>query len=209
MLTPQACARPIASPMRRANRGVQLVGGRIRQMGIAGRGLRLAMPEQLADEGEGGAIGGGNAGKGMPEVVQPHVLQFRQRPNPSPRLLQIDHVPTLISAWQHMQVVVEARQRRQHGDGLIIEAKRFAAGLGIRQENRLPLQVHIGPLQRQNLVQPRARQRQQPQGGDDEKVFGALALQGSQHGPEPRILLQCQIPLTLVFPVLPDFAAGV
>jgi hypothetical protein len=38
------------------------------------------------------------------------------------RVLQIDYVPTLVSAWQHMQVAVEAREGRQHPPGQGINA---------------------------------------------------------------------------------------
>ena len=57
------------------------------EVSVAGRGLNLSMPQELAYHSQALAKRQRPARKAVPEVMNSHVLQPGARPDPAPRLL--------------------------------------------------------------------------------------------------------------------------
>lgn len=58
-------------------------------MRVAGCGLQLRVTKQFADEGEPLSHGYALGGKGMPEIVDPDVIEPGCLSDPTPRPLQV------------------------------------------------------------------------------------------------------------------------
>ena len=76
------------------------------QMGIAGGGLGLFVPQQRADDGQAEAVARSNGGKGMAQVVQADVVQASAGPDTAPGFLQVDEVGPLFIAADHVRIAV-------------------------------------------------------------------------------------------------------
>ena len=66
-----------------------------RQVGVAGSGRRLAMPEHLADERQGEAGASSEAAEGVSKIVEPDVIETGPLPDPPPGLGEVDQVLAL------------------------------------------------------------------------------------------------------------------
>ncbi len=57
---------------------VRLFEGIIGKVSIAGSRLNVAMVEQSADDGKWNVSADSEAGEAMPQIMEPHIVEFRQ-----------------------------------------------------------------------------------------------------------------------------------
>ena len=71
----------------------------------------MAMTQDLTDEKEAIAARDGDRSEPVPQVMQTHAKEARLVPNPLPKLLQPNKVPSRFVAGQHVLVALELGER--------------------------------------------------------------------------------------------------
>ena len=93
---PKPCTHPVGC----------LVHGVGRQVGVALRGGRLVVAEQLAEYRQRQPEGYARTGVCVAEVVQPHLLELGLTTEPRPGLVGIDEGLAMMASWQHIRIVL-------------------------------------------------------------------------------------------------------
>jgi hypothetical protein len=83
-------------------------------MGIAMRGRRLRMPEQLSNDGKAEPRACPKAGERMTEIMKADAFQFRGALHSRPRFLEVCPRRAFLGAGDDMRIALYARQRRQN-----------------------------------------------------------------------------------------------
>ncbi len=91
------------------------------------------MAEQLADNEQAVASGRSHAGEGMAQIIQANVRQFGPAAKLLPDFLQSHEVRALLSAREHIRIVVNARQAVQQLNGWRAQRNGFLTCLGVGQ----------------------------------------------------------------------------
>lgn len=176
----------------------------VRQMRVACRCLRLVMTQHFADHRQRASGRHGDTGECVPQIVNAHVVKLSLRPHIRPRLEQINDGRAGPVADDDEEVAFEARDCSQNLDRRIIEGDSFLPGLGVRQDQNPPLLVDVGPFQRQDFIETRAGQDQQPQRRCRIEADLPLGFSFTERSAEPRQLFAREIALALGLLVLLD-----
>jgi hypothetical protein len=124
--------------------------------------------EQLPDDGQPEASARAHAGEGMSQIVNAKSVEPRRSRDRCPRLLEIGARRAFFLAGNDVLIALDARQVSQDGQRRRRQEDALLAGFRRRQVRQPSLVIDLGPLRRQNLVQPawsrrrRRRTRQRP-----------------------------------------------
>ena len=91
-------------------------------------------------------------------------------------------------AHDDVGVARQARQGLQNFHRRAVERDRLLARLAVGEEQAAPAEVDVIPLERQDLVHPRAGQQKQPDRGGHEQIDGVVGFAFGQ-GPAKRFQL--------------------
>ena len=87
--------------------------------------FHAGMPEQVSDGFGGGATVGGEAGEGMPEVVDPEVLQLGVFADFRPRLVDFGEAGALEPPDKEVGIAFDFRDGIENGHGDGVQLKNF------------------------------------------------------------------------------------
>ena len=134
------------------------------EMGVAGGGLDLVVPEQLADHRQALADQQAAAGKGVSQIVNTKVLDAGALQDAVPGAVQEGEMGARLLAGKHPGAVIGALDAAQHGDGGLAQMHGLRSSLRIRQSQLAPVEVDMLPPQGKNLAATAAGQHQQLDG---------------------------------------------
>ena len=168
------------------------------EMGVALCGLRLRVTEQLTDHQQRSALGGSETGKGMAQVMQPHLAKSGPAAKAAPGLLQIDQMRSGRSADDDVRIAFDARHGVQHLHRRLIEKDRLGTGLRLRQKNQSTLEVDVLPFEGEDFTEASSCEDQEPYSGDHIDIL-PFPLGIGKDGAQPVELRLRQEPLAVIF----------
>jgi len=165
----------------------RLADDAVGKMGVALGGVRLPVPQHLADDRQRDAAAERVAGERVPKIVEADIRDAHGLADVLPRQVEARQLPAgarvddealLAVAGAVVNLPEQGHDLRGHGDVAL-------AGLRVGQVQAAVLPVDHGPGQVENLVAPQAGERQKLQGPDAHPVEVPLAarrdLQAAQH----------------------------
>ena len=186
----------------------RLPDGVPRQVRVACRGLYLSVPEKLPNHRQTLPKRQRSAGVRMTQVVKPYILKIRPLPHRLPCVTEIPHVRAPLPASDHPLVAANSRQIGQNPHRRRRQANRSRARLAVGQIQLAPVEIHIRPAQRQDLVPSTSRKQQQSNRGNRVHRRAAFVLRLSKHPAQSTKLLFGQEPLAGVPCTSPRIGMG-
>ncbi len=144
----------------------------LRQMRITLCGARLRVPEKPLHDIEGYAFIDEKARKGMPQVVQPEVIESGSLLDPGPRKVERGAGAAGDRRGEYVGVAVHARDRSQQRHGVAVQCiDAWLAGFGDGHQRGAPLPVDVVPLRVRDLVAPCAGEQRHHDGLRGASIF--------------------------------------
>ena len=178
-------------------------------MGVAGRRLDLAVPQQLPDHRQALAERQSARREAVAEVMEPHILKPGPSPNAIPVVGDLRHVPAGPAAGNDPGIAGHSRQSGENPRRGRRQRHYPWARLAVAEPEFAGFQMHVVPTQGQDLAAPASGKHQQAQRRRRMRRHPALGLQRGQLPPEAAELLLRQEPLELAPLVLDHEAAGI
>jgi hypothetical protein len=131
----------------------------------------------------------GDAGKRVPQIMQPHIAKPRRTADCSPWLFEVDQCCARLGARDHVRVAVEPRQLSQYGERRRRQVQGFSTGLAVGQSRLAALEIDPFPAKSKHFAEAGAGKYQQLDRGDrirldqpqdDVAVAFTRAAQGAQ-----------------------------
>src|SRR5262245_27914004 len=121
------------------------------------------MTQDLANQVQRVSIRYGHAREAMPKVVHPHIRQTGPGTELSPDTRHSDVVALSSSRRKDPWGTLSAGHLAQDRKRRCAQGHYFGACLGIRQSERLPLEINVLPLKRGDLASPGTGKDQEPE----------------------------------------------
>ena len=128
------------------------------EMGVAGGGLHLVVPEQLPDHRKALAHQQPAAGKGVPQVMDAQVPDARALQNEVPRAVQEGEMDASLVAGDYPGAVFTSLYTAKHGNGGVAEMHDPGTGLGVGQPQLAAVEIDVLPPEGEDFSAAAARQ---------------------------------------------------